>query len=145
MGMFGVLDISSAGMDVQQARLEVAASNIANSRTTGKDGEAYKPLSVVVRSNQAEATGPAGAPTTLGNLPLPTVAEVVEQNVAPKLVYDPGHPDADAKGMVSLPGVDPVTSMLDLISISRGYEANLRAFDITRSLLQRTLDLGRNR
>jgi flagellar basal body rod protein FlgC len=47
--------------------------------------------------------------------------------------------------MVSLPGVDPVNSMLDLISISRGYEANLRAFDITRSLLQRTLDLGRNR
>ena len=47
--------------------------------------------------------------------------------------------------MVSLPGVDPVTSMLDLISISRGYEANLRAFDITRSLLQRTLELGKDR
>jgi flagellar basal body rod protein FlgC len=47
--------------------------------------------------------------------------------------------------MVSLPGVDPVNSMLDLLSISRGYEAHLRAFDITRSLLQRTLDLGRNR
>ena len=65
--------------------------------------------------------------------------------MAPKLVYDPGHPDADERGMVSLPGVDPITSMLDLISISRGYEANLRAFDITRSLLQRTLDLGRSR
>jgi flagellar basal-body rod protein FlgC len=73
------------------------------------------------------------------------VAEVVEQDVAPKLVYDPGHPNADARGMVSLPGVDPITSMLDLIEISRGYEANLRAFDITRSLLQRTLDLGRGR
>jgi len=143
--MFGVLDISSAGMDVQQARLEVAASNIANARTTGADGTVYKPLSVVIRSAVAQEAGAAGTPITTANLPVPTVAEVVEQNVAPKLVYDPGHPDADANGMVKLPGVDPVSSMLDLISISRGYEANLRAFDITRSLLQRTLDLGRNR
>lgn len=145
MGMFGVLDISSAGMDVQQARLEVAASNIANARTTGKDGATYKPLAVVVRSAIAEAQGAAGTPVTLGQLPMPVVSEVVQQNVAPKLVYDPGHPDADEKGMVALPGVDPINSMMDLISISRGYEANLRAFDITRSLLQRTLDLGRNR
>ena len=145
MGMFGVLDISSAGMDVQQARLEVAASNIANARTTGKDGATYKPLAVVVRSAIADAQGAAGSPVTLGQLPMPVVSEVVQQNVAPKLVYDPGHPDADEKGMVALPGVDPINSMMDLISISRGYEANLRAFDITRSLLQRTLDLGRNR
>jgi flagellar basal-body rod protein FlgC len=137
MGMFGVLDISAAGMDVQQARLEVAASNIANARTTGANGAVYKPLTVVVRSAIAQAQG--------ADLPMPMVAEVVPQNVAPKLVYDPGHPDADERGMVALPGVDPVTSMLDLISLSRGYEANLRAFDITRSLLQRTLDLGRSR
>jgi flagellar basal-body rod protein FlgC len=145
MGMFGVLEVSSAGMDVQQARLEVAASNIANARTTQQNGGVYKPLTVVVRSAIAEAQGPAGTATTLENLPMPSVAEVVEMNVAPKLVYEPGHPDADERGMVSLPGVDPVTSMLDLVSISRGYEANLRAFDITRSLLQRTLELGRNR
>jgi len=145
MGMFGVLDISSAGMDVQQARLEVAASNIANTRTTGTGDAAYKPLAVVVRSAIAEAQGEAGTPINAAQLPMPVVADVVETNVAPKLVYDPGHPDADARGMVALPGVDPVTSMLDLISISRSYEANLRAFDITRSLLQRTLDLGRGR
>jgi flagellar basal-body rod protein FlgC len=145
MGMFGVLDISSAGMDVQQARLEVAASNIANTRTTGTGAAAYKPLAVVVHSAIAEAQGAAGTPYNAAQLPMPVVADVVEQDVAPKLVYDPGHPDADARGMVALPGVDPVTSMLDLISISRSYEANLRAFDITRSLLQRTLDLGRGR
>jgi flagellar basal-body rod protein FlgC len=145
MSLFSVFEISSAGMDVQQARLEVAASNIANARTTGKNGQAYQPLAVVVRSAIAEAQGAAGTPVSPGQLPLPMVAEIVPQNVAPKLVYDPGHPDADERGMVALPGVDPVTSMLDLISISRGYEANLRAFDITRSLLQRTLDLGRGR
>ena len=144
MGLFGIFDISSAGMDVQQARLEAAASNIANARTTGENGAVYKPLTVVVHSAIAQEIGPVGTPISSSNMPLPT-AEVVTQDVAPKLVYDPGHPDADARGMVALPGVDPVNSMLDLISISRGYEANLRAFDITRSLLQRTLDLGRNR
>src|SRR5688572_28643659 len=107
MGMFGVLEVSSAGMDVQQARLEVAASNIANARTTQQNGGVYKPLTVVVRSAIAEAQGPAGTATTLENLPMPSVAEVVEMNVAPKLVYEPGHPDADERGMVSLPGVDP--------------------------------------
>jgi flagellar basal-body rod protein FlgC len=143
-GLFSVLDISSAGMDVQQARLEVAAANIANARTTGADGQAYQPLSVVVRSTMAQA-GAAGSRITPDQLPRPMVGETVPQNVTPKLVYDPGHPHADARGMVSMPGVDPVTSMLDLLSISRGYEANLRAFDITRSLLQRTLDMGRGR
>jgi flagellar basal-body rod protein FlgC len=145
MGLFSIFEISSAGMDVQQARLEVAASNIANSRTTGENGRAYQPLAVVVRSAIADAQGVAGTAVTAAQLPMPVVAEVVPQQVAPKLVYDPGHPDADERGMVSLPGVDPITSMLDLISISRGYEANLRAFDVTRSLLQRTLDLGRGR
>jgi flagellar basal-body rod protein FlgC len=144
MGMFGILDISSAGMDVQQARLEAAASNIANARTTGENGAVYQPLTVVVHSEVAQEMGPAGTAVSVDNLPLPTAEVVTQQDVTPKMVYDPGHPDADANGMVKLPGVDPVSSMVDLISISRGYEANLRAFDITRSLLQRTLDLGRN-
>jgi len=143
-GLFSVLDISSAGMDVQQARLEAVASNIANARTTNPDGTAYQPLSVVVHSAVAQAAGAAGTPITADQLPRPSF-EMATQDLPPKLVYDPGHPDADARGMVALPNVDPVSSMLDLLSISRGYEANLRAFDITRSLLQRTLDLGRGR
>ena len=69
----------------------------------------------------------------------------VQTDAAPRLVYDPGHPDANEQGFVSLPGVDPIASMLDLISISRGYEANLHAFDITRALLQQTLDIGSRR
>ena len=63
-------------------------------------------------------------------------------NVTPKRVYEPGNPDADKDGFISLPGVDPIGSMMDLLEISRSYEANLRAFDITRNLMQRTLDIG---
>jgi flagellar basal-body rod protein FlgC len=139
MGFFNVLDISAAGMDVQQARLEAAALNLANSRTTSPPGTpAYQPLTVVVRS--VTATDP-----TAEGLPSPVVAHTVPTNAPPRLVYDPGHPDADARGFVALPGVDPISSMLDLISISRSYEANLHAFDVTRALLQKTLDIGSRR
>ena len=75
-------------------------------------------------------------------LPRPFVAELVPMTTTPRRVYDPGHPDADAQGFVSYPGIDPVTSMMDLVSISRSYEANVKAFDITRSLLERTLEMG---
>jgi flagellar basal-body rod protein FlgC len=142
MSLAQVLEISSAGMDVQQQRLQVAASNIANSRTTGGAGvDAYRPLEVVVRS-AAPSSAVAGAAAAAGALPRPYVAGIVESNLAPKRVYDPGHPDADQDGFISLPGVDPISSMMDLLDISRSYEANLRAFDVTRSLLQRTLDIG---
>ena len=78
MGMFGILDISSAGMDVQQARLEAAASNIANARTTGENGAVYKPLTVVVRSAIAQEMGAAGTPIDTANLPLPIVPKSVD-------------------------------------------------------------------
>ena len=135
MSMFGVLGISAAGLDVQQARLEVAASNLANANTTRTaDGGLYEPMSVVVGS----------APTDLANgaVQRPTVQEVVPTGAQPRMVYEPGHPDADERGYVKMPGVDSLSTMMDLMSISRSYEANLRVFDITRTLLQKTLEVG---
>jgi flagellar basal-body rod protein FlgC len=147
MGLFSIFDISAAGMDVQQARLAVAATNMANARTTRTaDGGVYQPLEVVVTSTQGEM--PDGVVTSSGgavSLPMPVISTVTAAEASPQLLYDPGHPDADERGFVRLPGVDPITSMMDLVSISRGYEANLRAFDVTRTLLQRTLDIWRGR
>jgi len=131
-GLAKVFDIASAGMDVQQLRLQIAAANVANSRTTNAPGTTpYRPLEVIVRASAPNAA-----------LPRPEVAAIVESDVAPRRVYEPGHPDADKDGFVSLPGVDPINSMMDLLEISRNYEANLRVFDLTRSLIQRTIDLG---
>ena len=73
------------------------------------------------------------------------MAAIEPMNATPRRMYEPGHPDADSAGFVSYPGVDPVGTMLDLITISRSYEANLKAFDITRSLLQKTLELENQR
>lgn len=139
MGLFSVLDISAAGLKVQQTRLEVTATNLANSRTTAAAGTApYRPLAVVVHSTVAKGAVKAGTEV----LPRPEVVGIVEANGAPSLVYDPGHPDANAQGFVTLPGVDPIASMVDVAAVSRSYEANLRVFDVTRSLLQRLLALG---
>lgn len=143
MDLFGVFDISSAGMSVEQSRLAVAASNMANARTSSSaDGSPYQPLTAVVNSvsyANVEAAVQAEA------LPRPVVQEVVTTNDPPRMVYDPGHPDADERGFVTMPGVDPLSNMLELISVSRNYEANLRAFDVTRHLIQRTLDMGNSR
>lgn len=143
MDLFGVFDISSAGMSVEQSRLAVAASNLANSRTsTGVDGTPFQPLRAVVQST-SYASVEAGLSAEA--LPRPVVQSVVQTESAPRLVYDPGHPDADERGFVSMPAVDSLGTMMELISVSRGYEANLRAFDITRHLLQSTIDMGKSR
>jgi flagellar basal-body rod protein FlgC len=140
--MLNILDISSAALDVQRSRLEVATANLANAQTTSAPGAtAYQPLTVVVHSVVPNPMAEAGP----DSLPRPAVEGIEAMNVTPRRMYEPGHPDADAQGFVTYPGVDPVGTMLDLISISRSYEANLKAFDITRSLLQRTMDIGGQR
>lgn len=143
MDLFGVFDISSAGMSVEQSRLAVAASNLANARTsTGVDGAPFQPLKAVV---QATSYANVEAGLAAESLPRPVVQSVVQTESAPRLVYDPGHPDADERGFVAMPAVDSLGTMMELISVSRGYEANLRAFDVTRHLLQSTIDMGESR
>ena len=148
MDLFGVFDISAAGMSVEQAKLAVAASNLANARTAAStNGSVYQPLSVVVRSSHSTTNNYAAAEASLraDALPRPVVDAVVPTEAPPRMVYDPGHPDADERGFVKMPGVDSLSTMLDLMTVSRSYEANLRAFDITRSLIERTLEMGNRR
>jgi flagellar basal-body rod protein FlgC len=148
MDLFGIFQISSAGMSVEQAKLAVAASNLANARTSRTaDGTLYQPLSVVVQSAPTSAAHYSDVEASLRaeTLPRPVVQSVQPTQSAPRLVYDPGHPDADERGFVSLPGVDTLSTMLDLMTVSRSYEANLRAFDITRHLIEQTLQMGNRR
>jgi len=135
MSMFSVLDISSAGLNVEQARLEAASSNLANANTTrNANGAMYQPLAVVVGTTHIVGAN--------GLIQKPVVQDVVASSAEPRMVYEPGHPDANEKGFVAKPAVDTLSTMMDLMSISRSYEANLRVFDITRTLLQKTLEIG---
>ena len=146
MDLFGVFEISSAGMSVEQAKLAVAAANLANARSSrAADGTLYQPLEVVVQSTAATSYADAESSLRAQSLPRPIVQTVEPTQAPPRLVYDPGHPDADEQGFVAMPAVDTLSTMLDLMTVSRSYEANLRAFDITRHLIEQTIQMGSRR
>jgi flagellar basal-body rod protein FlgC len=71
------------------------------------------------------------------------VRDVVRDQTDPRRVYEPGHPDADADGYVSMPNVDLVTEMTDMLAASRAYEANVTTINVAKSMAQRALDIGR--
>jgi flagellar basal-body rod protein FlgC len=146
MDISSIFDISAAGMNLERMRLEVSAVNLANANTTrGVDGQPFTPLQVVVHSGATSFDAmfeSLRGPDAAGALP---VGEVEASDVPPRQVYDPGHPDADASGFVSYPGVNPVSEMVQLISVTRAYEANVRAFNAARSMATKALEIGSGR
>jgi flagellar basal-body rod protein FlgC len=135
VSLFDSLSISGSGMTAERMRLDVIASNLANADTTrGADGQPYRRKEVVLEAQRGSFAD------VLGGV---RVAGVVDDPSPPRRVYDPGHPDADAQGYVSLPNVSPVTEMVDMITASRGYEANVQALNQAKQMFTRTLDILR--
>jgi flagellar basal-body rod protein FlgC len=147
MSLFGGLEISASGLTAERLRMDVTAENLANAQTTrGADGQPYRRKEVLLQ----EAPGSFGASLskamrsgTASQGGGVQVAGVVQDSSPLKRVYDPGHPDADAQGYVSMPNVDTVTEMVDLISASRAYEANVTAMNAAKQMFSRTLELLR--
>lgn len=135
MGLFDGLRISASGMTAERLRMDVVAENLANVNTSrGADGKPYRRKEVVLESRGA----------SFGQvLDGVQVAGIAADQSAPRRVYDPGHPDADAQGYISLPNVNPALEMVDLISASRGYEANVQAMNAAKQMFLKTLDLLR--
>jgi flagellar basal-body rod protein FlgC len=134
-GVFGGLSISASGMTAERLRMDVIAENLANADTTrGPDGKPYRRKEVVL-----EAAGGSFEQTLNGV----QVAGIAEDSSPARRVYDPGHPDADKDGYVSLPNVEPVSEMVDLITASRGYEANVQALQASKQMFVKTLDILR--
>ncbi len=127
------IDTSARGMAAQRRRLEVIARNLANADTTRTDeGGPYRRQNVVF-SEVVEAAGTGGV----------EVSGVVEDPTPGKRLYQPGHPDADAQGYVLYPNVNPMEEMVDMISTTRSYEANVTALNATKSMIRKALDLAR--
>jgi flagellar basal-body rod protein FlgC len=155
---FKPLDIASSGLSAQRLRMEVIATNIANAETTRTDaGGPYRRR--VVQMEEAEAPGAAPAYPPLPGLPGesqdrtmepvdPTlslggvrVAAVEEDPTEGPLVYDPGHPDADANGYVRMPNVRVTDEMVDMMEARRIYEANATVFQAAKQLLRRAINI----
>ena len=150
MSMFGGLEISASGLTAERVRMDVAAENLANAQTTrGDGGGPYRRKSVVLQEAGGAGFGaqlrtamgsPAGGGRAPGGV---QVAGIAEDPSAPRRIYDPGHPDSDAQGYVSMPNVDTVAEMVDLITASRGYEANVTAMQASKQMFTKTLELLR--
>ena len=137
MGMFDALNVSATGLTAERLRMDVTAENLANAQSTrAANGTGpYKRKEVVLE--QAGSTFADSLQAARGV----RVAGIVEDSTPPRRVYDPGHPDADAQGYVTMPNVNTVTEMTDLIGASRAYEANVTAMQTAKSMFARTLDL----
>jgi flagellar basal-body rod protein FlgC len=145
MSLFGSLDVSASGLTAERLRMNVVAENLANAQTThGANGQPYRRKEVVLSEvGQGGGFGATLASAMSGRPGGVEVAGIVEDAANFKTVYDPGHPDADAKGYVKMPNVDTVTEMVDLISASRAYEANVTAMQSAKQMFTKTLDLLR--
>jgi flagellar basal-body rod protein FlgC len=139
--LFSALTASASALDAQRMRMEVAVSNLANADSTrGADGVPYRRRDVVLASQPTEGfesvlgrTGAVGV----------QVKEIVEDQAPFRQRYEPGHPDADAKGYVALPNVDVPEEMVDMLGAARAYQANLTAIGLIRDTMKSALDLGK--
>jgi flagellar basal-body rod protein FlgC len=152
MGLFDAIQISGSGLSAERLRMDVTAENLANAQSTrGADGTPYQRKQVVLeavdgQSGFADALAAAnGAPaaTSNGQTPGVKVAAITEDPTPGHRIYDPSHPDADNTGYVTMPNVDSVTEMVDLISESRSYEANVTAMQSAKTMFSKTLDILR--
>ena len=149
MAIFSGLNISASGMSAQRIRMDILAENAANVKTTrGDDNQPYRRKNVVFMEKPAtnfstilnSVTGYRNSYLVNGV----KVTEIVEDTKTPmNMVYDPAHPDADENGYVTYPNVNVVTEMVDLIDATRAYEANVTAFNATKSMALQALDIGR--
>lgn len=146
MGLFTSFDISGSGMSAQRLRTDIISQNIANVNSTSTaDGGPYRRKTVVFTEKSSVDFGEVLMSTagTVGSGV--KVTQIVEDNETPmSMVYDPAHPDADENGYVTYPNVNVVTEMTNLIDASRSYEANVTAFNASKAMASKGLEIGQN-
>jgi len=148
MDLFQMFSISGGAMAAQRTRLSVITGNMANAETTRTpEGGPYRRRDVIFQAAPLR-TGFAdlmaeNSPDADAQPISVEVAGIRQGTRPPRQIFDPTHPDANANGYVSLPDINVMEEMVDLLSAVRSYEANLTAFNATKSLVRRLLDLGR--
>ncbi len=133
MSMFNVFQIAGSALNAQSLRLNTTASNLANADSVvGADGQPYRAKQVVFAATPVAGPGSQGVKVT----------QVVESAAPLRLVYDPANPAANPEGYVSMPNVNVVEEMVNMISASRSYQNNAEVMNTAKTLLQRTLAIG---
>ncbi|PUE64003.1 flagellar basal body rod protein FlgC [Arcobacter caeni] len=150
MGFFDGYNVSTSGMSAQRTRINVVSANIANAKTTHTlEGGPYKKQQVVFQdillanskktnSNEVETTNNKNSDISLRGV---GVKSIVQSDAKPVMRYEPAHPDADEKGYVAYPDINPVVEMVDLIEAMRSYESNLASFNTHKNIDSKTLEI----
>ena len=145
MDFFSAMDISSSALSAERTRMNLISSNLANANSTRTaDGGVYRRKDAVFTAQPL----PGKFQATLNRLSQQAlnqvgVAEIVEDQTPPRVQYDPSHPDANGDGYVSLPNVNVMEEMVDMMSATRSYEANITAVQAAKNMALKTLELGR--
>jgi flagellar basal-body rod protein FlgC len=137
--LMNIFSVAGSAMSAESERLNVTASNLANAdSTTGPDGKPYHAKQVVF------AVNPLGGARTQSGQQVGgvQVTGVIDDPSPMKTAYDPGNPAANADGYVTLPNVDPVEEMVNMISASRAYQANVETLNTAKQLMLKTLTIG---
>jgi flagellar basal-body rod protein FlgC len=146
MSMFDAMEISSSGLSAQRTRMKVISSNIANINTTRTpSGGPYRRRDVIFGALPAEKNFQeelVSQTVDKGNRHV-KVLGVVEDSRAPKLKYDPNHPDANEEGYVALPNIDIAEEMINMMISKRSFEANIAAINATKNMITNALDIGK--
>jgi flagellar basal-body rod protein FlgC len=131
-----------AALDAERTRLDVISENIANANTThGIDGKPYQRKVVVFENALQQAMGAGNNGSLTAQL---RVARIDKDTRPPVEIYEPGNPDADARGMVAMPNINVHEEMADLIAASRAFEANLAVVKNEKSMAMQTLSIGKH-
>ena len=141
MSLFNIFTVAGSAMTAQNQRLNVVASNLANADSAvSSDGQAYKAKQVLFMSIPAIAgAGSGGTDAAATGV---RVSAVIENQTPMKVVYEPAHPMADEEGYVTMPNVNVVEEMVDMISASRSYQNNVDMMNTAKTLLLKTLTIG---
>jgi flagellar basal-body rod protein FlgC len=139
VGFYDSIEISASGLSAERLQMDVIANNIANANTTRTPGGGPFKRQLVVFSQKDDPT------STTGQSAAGVEAVGIAQDTSPdRLVFDPGNPDADPRGYVHYPNVEVVKEMVDMMSASRAYEANVSAISETRAMGNAALNLLRS-
>jgi flagellar basal-body rod protein FlgC len=143
MDYLAAMDISASGMSTQRFRLDTVALNLANASTTRSiDGGPYRRQQVILGERALQPSFDQMVARERGvRLGGVQVLQVQEDNAPARLVLEPGHPDADDRGFVRYPNINPVAEMVILLEATRLYEANVRAFNAGKEMALRALDI----
>ncbi|MDB4947102.1 MAG: Flagellar basal-body rod protein FlgC [Labilithrix sp.] len=140
-GVFSAMEVAASGLTAERGRMNVVAGNLANARTTRTaEGGAYKRLDPVFSAKQLH---PNTFDPVLKKVETVQLSEVRPDQTPGQMVYEPGHPDANADGFVEYPNVNVVTEMVNMMTASRAYEAGVTSIESLKSMARAALRIGK--